>query len=144
MSDKGRVGTVLVIVGVFLVLASMFVFFFVKGENFTYTVISFSIFGGGFGLLGDGLGRLNMARIAKKDPEKMKEFNIEKNDERNISIDEKARAKAFSLMIYLFSIVLVVLAIMRIDIKALFIVLAAYMIVLMYCLIIKLKLYREM
>ena len=94
--------------------------------------------------MGDGIGRLNVARLEKKDPERMKLVNIEKNDERNIAIDEKARAKAYTLSVYLFSAVLVALAIMRVDIKALLLVLAADLLVLAYSLYIRIKLYKEM
>jgi len=144
MEKRERIGTLLVVIGVILALASILVFLFVKNTRFNYTVISYAIFGGGFGLLGDGLGRLNSARIAKKNPEKMKLINIEKNDERNVSINEKAAAKTFWFMFYIFAVVLIVLVIMRIDVKALYIVLAAYEISIIFFLLIKLKLYREM
>ncbi|MCR5721385.1 MAG: hypothetical protein K6G72_03435 [Lachnospiraceae bacterium] len=144
MDKGGRVAYILLITGLLLVIGSSFAFYFFGSEKFAYTVISYSIFGGGFGLLGDGIGRLNAARLEKKDPERMRMVNIEKNDERNIAIDEKARAKAFTLSQYLFSAVLVALAIMRVDLKALLLVLAADLLTLTYSLYIRLKLYKEM
>ena len=143
--DKGvRTAYILLIIGLMLVIVSAISFYFFSSERFAYTVVSYAIFGGGFGLLGDGIGRLNAARLEKKDPERMKIINIEKNDERNIAIDEKARAKAYTLSIYLFSAVLVILAIMRVELKALLIVLCADLIVMIYSLYIRLKLYKEM
>ena len=143
--DKGvRTAYILLIIGLMLVIVSAISFYFFSSERFAYTVVSYAIFGGGFGLLGDGIGRLNAARLEKKDPERMKIINIEKNDERNIAIDEKARAKAYTLSIYLFSAALVILAIMRVELKALLIVLCADLIVMIYSLYIRLKLYKEM
>ena len=144
MDKGGKVVYILLTMGLLLVIGSVFALYFFGNEKFAYTVISYCIFGGGFGLLGDGIGRLNVARLEKKDPERMKLVNIEKNDERNIAIDEKARAKAYTLSIYLFSAVLVALAIMRVDIKALLLVLAADLLVLAYSLYIRIKLYKEM
>lgn len=144
MDKGGRVIYILLTMGLLLVIGSVFALYFFGNEKFAYTVISYCIFGGGFGLLGDGIGRLNVARLEKKDPERMKLVNIEKNDERNIAIDEKARAKAYTLSVYLFSAVLVALAIMRVDIKALLLVLAADLLVLAYSLYIRIKLYKEM
>lgn len=143
--DKGvRTAYILLIIGLMLVIVSAISFYFFSSERFAYTVVSYAIFGGGFGLLGDGIGRLNAARLEKKDPERMKIINIEKNDERNIAIDEKARAKAYTLSIYLFSAALVILAIMRVELKALLIVLCADLTVMIYSLYIRLKLYKEM
>lgn len=144
MDKGGRAAYIFLIIGLLLVIGSSFALYFFGNEKFAYTVISYCIFGGGFGLLGDGIGRLNAARLEKKDPERMRLYNIEKNDERNIYIDEKARAKAFTLSQYLFSAVLVVLAIMRVELKALLLVLAADLLVLAYSLYIRLKLYKEM
>ena len=144
MDKGGKVVYILLTMGLLLVIGSIFALYFFGNEKFAYTVISYCIFGGGFGLLGDGIGRLNVARLEKKDPERMKLVNIEKNDERNIAIDEKARAKAYTLSVYLFSAVLVALAMMRVDIKALLLVLAADLLVLAYSLYIRIKLYKEM
>lgn len=144
MDKGGRTAYILLILGLILVIVSVICFYFFGSERFAYTVVSYSIFGGGFGLLGDGIGRLNAARLEKKDPERMRLINIEKNDERNIAIDEKARAKAYTLSIYLFSAVLVILAIMRVELKALLIILCADLIVMIYSLYIRLKLYKEM
>ena len=143
--DKGRrVAYTFIIIGLLLIIGSIIALYFFRDKKSAYTVISFTVFGGGFGLLGDGIGRLNAARLEKKDPERMKLFNIEKHDERNIAIDEKARAKAFTLSQYLFSAMLVVLAIMRVELKALLIVLCVDLIVLVYSMYIRLKLYKEM
>ena len=144
MDKVGRVTYTFIIMGLLLIIGSIIALYFFRDEKSAYTVISFTVFGCGFGLLGDGIGRLNAARLEKKDPERMKLFNIEKNDERNIAIDEKARAKAFTLSQYLFPAVLVALVIMKVDIKALIPVVAADLLVLAYSLYIRQKLYKEM
>jgi len=143
--EKGeKTSYVLLIAGLLLVIISVISLYLFGSEHVAYTAVSYSFFGVGFGLLGDGIGRLNAARLEKKDPERMKNLNIEKHDERNIIIDEKARAKAFTLSQYLFSVMIVVLAIMGVELKALLIVLCADLIVLVYSVYIRSKLYKEM
>ena len=143
--DKGvRTAYILLIIGLMLVIVSAISFYFFSSERFAYTVVSYAIFGGGFGLLGDGIGRLNAARLEKKDPERMKIINIEKNDERNIAINEKAGSKSFTFSQYLFTAVIVVLAILKVDLRTLLILLSTDLIILVYSLCIRLKLSKEM
>ena len=144
MEKRGRTAFVLLIIGVILVIVSTIALFYLSNAQYSYTVVSYVVFGIGFGLVGDALGRLNSMRLEKKDPERMKIIRVERNDERNIAIDEKARAKAFSFMTYLYAVVLVVLAVMRVDLKSLLIMVAAYLLVVMYSLFVKFKLYKEM
>ena len=144
MEKRGRTAFILLTIGVILVIVSTITLFFLSDERLTYTVVSYVVFGIGFGLVGDALGRLNSMRLEKKDPERMKVIRVEKNDERNIAIDEKAKAKAFSFMTYLYAVVLVALAIMRVELRALLIMVAAYLLVVIFSLFAKLKLYKEM
>ena len=144
MEKRGRTAFILLIIGVILVIVSTITLFFLSEERYSYTVVSYLVFGIGFGLVGDALGRLNSLRLERKDPERMKIIRVEKNDERNIAIDEKAKAKAFSFMIYLYAAVLVLLAVMRVELRALLIMVAAYLLVVMFSLFVKLKLYKEM
>ena len=144
MNKERRTITILLIIGVILIIMSVMSLFFLREAGYTYTVAGYVVFGIGFGLLGDALGRFSVMRLERNNPERMKAIRAEKSDERNIAIDEKAKAKAFSFMTYLYAVVLVVLAIMRVELKALLIMVAAYLLVVLYSLSVKLKLYKEM
>ncbi|MCL2217233.1 MAG: hypothetical protein FWB91_09485 [Defluviitaleaceae bacterium] len=65
--------------------------------------MAFIAVGVGAGLLGVGLAGIINARILKKNPGLAKQKEIDVNDERNISLGNKAKAKAFSFTCYLYS-----------------------------------------
>ena len=144
MNKERKTITILLIIGAILIIMSAMSLFFLREEGYTYTVAGYVVFGIGFGLLGDALGRFNSMKLEQKDPERMKTIRVEKSDERNISIAEKAKAKAFSFMTYLYAAVLMVLAIMRVELRALLVMVAAYLLVMLFSLFVKLKLYKEM
>lgn len=78
-------------------------------------VLAYIIIMIGFILVGCFGSRIIISRIAKNNIELVDEFEIEEHDERNIEIRNKAKAKAFDLTIFLFSPLLVVSALMKVD-----------------------------
>lgn len=76
------------IIGVILFLLS-----FMLGNNVTKSVNGLLI-GGGSGLLGMSIACLYMKYLEEKNPQEMKQNEIEFNDERSIFIRNKAKAKA--------------------------------------------------
>ena len=79
-----------------------------------------ALFGGG---LGDVLRRLAL----RSDPQLAKEVAIEEGDERNVSIANAAKAKAFDAMLLVYPPLLLVLALAGVEIPPLLLVLAAYL-----------------
>ena len=144
MKNERKTIIFLLIIGLILIIISVLSLFFLRDKGYTYTVAGYVVFGIGFGLLGDALGRLNMVRLEKKDPERIKDIRVAKSDERNLAIDEKAKAKTFSFAMCLNAAVLIVLAVMRVELKAILILLAAYLLTVIYTVFVKLKLYKEM
>ncbi|NLG49498.1 MAG: hypothetical protein GX552_05230, partial [Chloroflexi bacterium] len=57
----------------------------------------------GAGLFGGNLGAAIGVYLLKKDPNAAKQKEIEVNDERNIVISNKAKAKAYDLMLMVFA-----------------------------------------
>ena len=58
-----------------------------------------------------------------------RKMNIEKNDERNIMIANKAKGKAFDMMTYIFGALMVSFALMDVDMTALLLLVFAYLFV---------------
>ena len=79
-----------------------------------------ALFGGG---LGDVLRRLAL----RSDPQLAKEVAIEEGDERNVSIANAAKAKAFDAMLLVYPPLLLVLALAGVEILPLLLVAAAYL-----------------
>ena len=67
----------------------------------------------GCGAFGHGLGEMIGGRAMKSAPDIRKQMDIEKNDERNIEIANRAKGKAYDAMIYIFGALAVSLGLME-------------------------------
>ncbi|HHW00997.1 MAG TPA: hypothetical protein GXX36_15795 [Clostridiaceae bacterium] len=81
----------------------------------------------GAGVFGGNLGTLIKKLILKKDPKAAKEIEIEAKDERNIAINNKAKAKAYDLMQIVFGSLILVFALMQVDMYVVLAFIAAYL-----------------
>ena len=79
-------------------------------SNKTSSTITGLLFGIGSGLFGVGLANIISSNTYKKNPKLYEKILIEQNDERNIFIQYKARAKASKIVIYLNSLFVIVLS----------------------------------
>lgn len=83
----------------------------------------------GCGLFGHGIANVISRRMLKNSPELLYQNEIEKNDERNIYIACKAKAKAYDMMIFVFGALMVSFALMNIDLAAVLLLVCAYLFV---------------
>lgn len=83
----------------------------------------------GCGLFGHGIGGVVSRMALRKSPDIEKQLEIEEKDERNIAIRGRAKGKAFDLMIYVFSALLISFAIMGVDYAAVLLLVFAYLLV---------------
>ena len=84
------------------------------------------------------IGAINSA------PELKKKLDIEKNDERNVAIANKAKGKAFDVMTWVFSALMVSFALMGIDTVAVLLLVFAYLLVLGFAIYYRFKFDKEM
>lgn len=83
----------------------------------------------GCGLFGHGVGGV-LGRLAlRNSPNIEKQMEIEQKDERNIAIRGRAKGKAFDLMVYVFSALMISFAIMGVDFAAVLLLVFAYLLV---------------
>ncbi len=85
--------------------------------------------GVGCGAFGGGMGNLISRRIMKNSPDLQKQKEIEENDERNIAIANRAKAKAYDTMIYIFGALILSFAPMGVDAAAVLLLVCAYLFV---------------
>lgn len=83
----------------------------------------------GCGLFGQGMGNVISEQAIHSDPELEKKMEIEKNDERNVAIANKAKGKAFDMMTFVFGALMVSFALMGIDMVAVLLLVFAYLFV---------------
>ncbi len=98
----------------------------------------------GSGLFGHGMGNLISERAIQSDPDLQKKLDIEKNDERNLAIANKAKGKAFDMMTYVYGALMVSFALMDVDMIALLLLVFAYLFVHGFGIYYRIKFDKEM
>ncbi len=81
----------------------------------------------GCGLFGQGLGELITRWSEKKYPEITRQREIEENDERNIALRDKAQAKAYRIMMFVFGSLTIAFALMNVELRVILLLVAAYL-----------------
>ena len=93
----------------------------------TMKVLPFICVGAGAGIFGGSLGTAIKNYILNKNQQVARQVEIEKKDERNITINNKSKAKAFDLMVIVFGALLLIFALMQVDVYAIILFVAAYL-----------------
>lgn len=89
--------------------------------------IPYIFIGIGAGIFGQNTGTIGKILSVKNDPEFAKQIEIEENDERNVMLADKARAKAYQLMIFVYGALMLAFAIMKVDIVIIITMVVAYL-----------------
>lgn len=100
--------------------------------------------GVGSGLFGHGMGNVISDRAILKDTDLKKQLDIEKKDERNIAIADRAKGKAFDMMTIVFGALMVSFALMNVDMAPLLLLVFAYLLVHGYSIYYRIRLEKEM
>ncbi|KIL53156.1 hypothetical protein [Jeotgalibacillus campisalis] len=95
-------------------------------------------------IFGHGMGEIVLQHASNRDPAAAKDLEIEKKDERNIAISNRAKAKSYDMMIFLISALLFAVAIMGIDLLLLLLFAFTYFFIIMYTTYYRYKYYKEM
>jgi hypothetical protein len=126
---KHGLQTALGILGLALLALGLYL---VKTTNATEGILltlPYVFVGIGSGLFGQGMGGVIERRVLKKNPEILKQKEIEVNDERNQQISNRAKAKAYDVMVFVFGALMVAFALMGMDIVAVLLLVFAYLFV---------------
>ena len=80
-------------------------FWMVKGD--VRSTLAYVCIGLGCGMFGYGAGELIAGRVLKGAPELQRQMEIDRQDERNVAIADRAKGRAFDLMTFLFGALMV-------------------------------------
>lgn len=89
--------------------------------------------GVGSGALGMGLSGVFMPLITKKHPDVARQVAIEEQDERNIAVNNRAKARAYDMMVYVFGALMVAFALMNADLTVILMLVGAYLLIVACC-----------
>lgn len=98
----------------------------------------------GCGLFGHGMGDMISERAIRSDSEIQRKLEIEKNDERNIAIANKAKGKAFDMMTFVFGALMISFALIGVDMIAVLLLVFAYLFVHEFAIYYRFKFDKEM
>ncbi|MEN6313312.1 MAG: hypothetical protein ABFD25_03580 [Clostridiaceae bacterium] len=90
-------------------------------------VLPYICVGVGSGIFGGNLGTAIKNRVALQNPQIIKQVEIEKKDERNRAISDKAKAMTYDRMIFIYAAILLAFALMQVDMYVILTLVAVYL-----------------
>ena len=91
--------------------------------------LPYVLLGVGCGAFGWGTGELLKRRAVEGDPEIEKRLRIEQQDERNRTIADRAKARAYDAALYIFSALMLCFALMQVELAVILLLVGAYLLV---------------
>lgn len=128
MSDKklsyavAAIGIALLTIGLYLVKAN-------GDPQGIMQALPYICIGIGCGLFGQGIGDIISEKAIRNSPDIQRKLEIEKNDERNIAIANRAKGKAFDMMTFVFGALMLSFALMGIEMAAVLLLVFVYLFV---------------
>lgn len=131
------IGIILIVIGLFLVRT------FVEPQGI-FKALPYVCVGIGCGIFGHGMGNIISRKAIKNNPGIQKQIKIDRTDERNIAIANRAKAKAFDMMTFVFGALMLSFALMGVDMVAVLLLVFAYLFVQGYGIYYRCKYDKEM
>lgn len=141
---KQGLQTALGILGLLLLAAGLYLAKTNDAATGIMRALPFVCIGIGCGLFGQGMGGVIERSILKKHPEVLKQKEIEVKDERNQEIGNRAKAKAYDLMVFVFGALMVSFALMGVDLIVVLLIVFAYLFVVGSGVYYRIKLEKEL
>lgn len=135
---------VITLIGVIMLGIGLFMTKTIENAHGILLTLPYVLVGIGCGIFGYGMSNIVSQKAISKDLDLQRQLEIEKNDERNIAIATKSKAKAYDLMTFLFGVLMLSFALMNIDMAVILLLVAAYLSVHIYGIYYRIKYEREM
>ena len=130
-------GLILLVIGLILIKTNILT------SSFSLA-IPYLLVGIGCGMFGHGFGKIIEIKTTANNPELLKEIEIEQNDERNIEIMNKAKAKAYDAMTFIFAALLLAISPMNIPLQVILLIAISYLIIIGVSIYYRIKYNKEM
>jgi len=124
-SEKSTGYIIACVIGAALTMTGILLAVFYTVPQGVMQALPFVLMGIGLGAFGGGLGGALSIRILKKDTKMAKQYQNEVNDERNIAIENKAKAKTDTFTSMLLWALIIVLAAMQVQLSVILIFIGA-------------------
>lgn len=142
--NKTTLSYFITVLGLSLLGSGLYLIKAIPDSQGVMQVLPYLCVGIGCGIFGHGMGNIISYKAIKRCPDAEKQLEIERKDERNIAIGNRAKAKAYDMMIYAFGSLLLIFAFMGIDLSAVLLFVSAYIFVVSCGVYYRIKYDREM
>lgn len=140
---KSVTAYVLVVAGLILLAGSLYLIRTTPDPQGLLRTLPYVCIGLGSGMFGGGMGELIGRRALKNSPA-AKQMEINKNDERNVAISTRAKAKAYDMMVFVFGALMLAFALMETELTVVLLLVFAYLFTIGYGVYYRFKYDREM
>lgn len=134
----------LTIVGVGLLAGGLYFIKTIEDPQGMLRALPYICVGLGCGIFGHGMGEIISRRAMKNNPAAAKQLEIDKKDERNLAIANRAKAKTYDMMVFVFGALMLAFTLMGIDLTAVLLLVFAYLFILGYGAYYRLRYDKEM
>lgn len=141
---KNVINALTLVVGLALLGAGLYLVKTVFAPTGIMLALPYVLIGLGCGLFGQGVSGFVNRAVLKKNPEIAKQQEIEQKDERNQEIANRAKAKAYDAMVFVFGALMVAFALMGMDLLPVLLLVGAYLYVVGVGLYYRFKLEKEL
>ena len=114
--------------GLLLIAAGIYLLLTAKDPQGMMLGLPYVCIGVGSGLFGQGAGSLINAGRIKRNPQIARAAQIERNDERNIALINRAKAKAMDIMIYTFGALILAFVLIGASVPVVILMVAAILV----------------
>ncbi len=128
-----------------IMIAAGFILIKMAGETKGLAeLLAYLLYAFGCGIFGHSFGGIIEHKAVKKYPELRKNLEIEANDERNVSISNKSKAKAYDAMVFTFGGIFLCFALMNVEIKLILMLCISYLFVIFTAVYYRIKYEKSM
>jgi len=132
------------VLGIALIAGGIIILKVVGEPQGVLMALPYVMIGLGCGLFGHGTGDIVNKAAMKKHPDLAQQDEINKTDERNVTIANRAKAKAYDAMLFIFGALMISLALMNVDLIVVLLLVFAYLCVVGIGLFYRFKYDKEM
>lgn len=142
--NKFAILVILAVLGLIMIAAGFVLLKIIQYPQGILVTLPYVLVGVGCGVFGHFFGNIISYKTREKNPELLKSIEIEQNDERNMYINNKAKAKAYEVMIFLFGAVILALSLMNIGLKFILLLCLSYLFIVFIPVYLKVKYEKSM
>lgn len=132
------------VIGAGLLASGVFFIKTIEDPQALLRVLLYICVGLGCCIFGHGMGETIVRLAMKNNPAVAEQLEIAQKDERNLANANRAKAKAFDLMIFVFGALNITIALMDIDLTIVLLLVIAYLFIIGYCTYYRIKYYKDM